>query len=478
MINTKLINLIKTFNKQEIFKFKDYICSPYFNKNKNIILLANTITEYYPDFTSADFTEEYLYKKIFGKDEYDYYKLKNLISDLFEHTVSFLKIKGMQNKDTEAEILLLNSFHEKKLDKLYQQREKKLSAFLNNLNIKEEDNFLQIYQLERINTAHYKFDKSEYTFNQIQKEFDSFYNYSLAGLLRLYAKMLMNSMHGNIKFEMPMFDKVWEQVNSENFTGNISCLVFRQIIALLLSNDEYEYKKLIDLKERCKNELPKEELYYILNNQNAFSAYMLKLGNEYYYKDRFNAFYEMIENGFINTESVMFVNFISFFSSACMANEFEWAEKFLNDYQSGVFPKEEKINTLYYCKAFYAFRKQNFEKAIEYFSKTNFKFYLINVMVRSYSIRTYYEMGLYEQVISAIDAFRHYLKKEKTMAEDQKAAHYEFVRLLTRLTELKIKGISRINRIDLELLKKQSEQMSSNPLGSKIWLLQKCDEIK
>lgn len=478
MKNTKLAKLLSTFSKQEISKFGDFVKSPYFNKNKNVIRLAEVMLPYYPEFDSEQLEEHSIFSKTFGEGAFDYFKIKNIVSDLFALAVSFLKFSNVQKKDIDNEITLLSELHDRKLDNIYSQREKSVSARLNGFMVKDETYYYLRHQLGKINTSHYKFKRSGYSFNQIQNEFDTFLDYSLIGLLRLYSKMLHNKNHGNITFSMEMFENVWEYVKDKDFEGNPSCQIYKQTILLELTRDEAEYRKLLLLKQKYNSNIPDEDMYYILQFINSFSVYRLKLGDESYYKDRFMSFREILERSFIPANNFLYPNFISTFSSACMAGEYDWAEDFMSKYQNGISPPEEKANSLNYCRAFIAFRKKEFDKALEYFSKTNFKLYLMKVMVKSYSVRIYYEKNMFEQAISAVDAFRHYLKTEKLIAEDQKTAQFEFLRCLTRLAELKLEGVSRKNAHDLAVLKKEIMSMSANPLGAKNWLIEKAAELK
>ncbi len=478
MKNTKLVKLLSTFSKSDINRLRDFVNSPYFNKNKKVTGLCENLLEFYPGFDSAQLTEEILYRKIYGKEKYDYFRIKNVISDLYALALLYLKISSVQNRDIDNEITLLNVLHDMKLDSIYEQREKKVKQNLLGSVIMDEDNYLRQYQLERINIAHYKFTGSAYSFNSIQSEFDSFLQYSLTGLLRLYSKMLHNKNHGNIYFDMRMFDNVWQYVKDTDFSSNPSCLIYKQIIALELSKDESEYRKLLQIKEKFKENIPKEEVFYILLVQNSFAAYRLKLGDESYYKERFNAFREIVEQKFYAPDNLIFPNFISAFTSACMADEYNWAEKFLKDYQRGISPAEEKSSTLNYCNAFMAYRLKDLDKALVLFSKTNFRLYLMKVMVKSYSVRIYYEQGLIEQTLSAVDSFRHYLRSEKLMAEDQKTAQYEFLKYLSELSKLRLEGMNKNNSVEFGLLKKNISMMSSNPLGAKNWLIEKAGEFR
>ena len=329
------------------------------------------------------------------------------------------------------------------------------------------------YQLARVNTSHYKFKKSGYTFDLIQSEFDIYLQYTLIVLLRTYSKMLTNRNHGNINFNMEMFENVWEFVKDKNFENNPSCRIYKQIILLELTKDEKVYRELFELKNKFIDSLSIEDVYYILLVGNSFAAYKLKLGDESYYPDRFRIFKEMIDRKIQPENYILFVNFITNYTSACMVGEFKWAEDFMTRFQEGISPAEERSNTINYCKGFMAYKTGDFDKALEYFSKTHFKLFLTKVMVKSYTLRMLYEKNLFEQTFSAIDTFRHYLKSEKNISEEQKTAHYEFLKFTSELTKLRNEGIKDKKNSELQILKKQINKMQSNPLEAKNWLIEK-----
>lgn len=109
---------------------------------------------------------------MFGKEKYNYFKLKNIISDLYQLSVSFLKLIAIEKRGIKNEIDLLNELHERKLDSLYVQKEKQINKSLENIKVRDEFYYQKLYQIARVNTSHYKFIKSGYTFNLIQNEFD------------------------------------------------------------------------------------------------------------------------------------------------------------------------------------------------------------------------------------------------------------------------------------------------------------------
>jgi len=438
-----------------------------------VIKVCEVILDKYPEFDSDEFTEENVFKTVFQKEKYDYFKIKNILSDIYQLSEQFLKTTAALNKGFENDIDLLNNLHERELNSVYIQKEKQLDVKMKN-SLRDESYFYSKYLLSKTNTSHFKFEKSGYLFDQIQNEFDSFLDYSLTGLLRLYSKMLHNKNHGNVNFNMEMFDNVFEYIKDKDFENNPSNKIYKTIISLELSKEEKYYRELLRLKEKYESVISKEDMYYILLIINSFSVYKLKLGDESYYMDRFLSFKEILDRKFIPDNYFLFVNFISTFTSACMAGQTEWAEKFLSEHQKSVSPKEETSNTVNYCKGFLEYCLKNYDSALEYFAKTSFKLFITKVMVKSYTLRIYYEQNMYEQTFSAIDSFRHYLRSEKQISEDLKIAHYEFLRFLNELTKLKIDNIKKKSDPNLIGLKKEIEKMSSNPLGAKNWLIKKA----
>lgn len=475
MKNTKLISLLKTFTKAELVKFKDFVQSPYFNKNRLIIKTYEELSKYSPEFDSPDFTEQNVYLKVFGIEKFDYFKIRNIFSDIYQLALSFLLLSTSERNKIQNSITLLKEFHERKLDNLYLQKERQFKKEIDK-HTKDEFFYYANYQHSKINASHYKFEKFGYKFDLIQDEFDSFLSYSLHNLLKHYAKMMTNKNHGNIDFKMEMFDEIWSYVKEKDFSDFPSIQVYKQIIMLELSRDEKDFAGLKEMYEKYETVLSREDIFFILLEMNSYAAYRLKSGDESYYGIRYNNFREIIEKNFFSEHYILFMNFISVYTSACVVGEYEWAADFAEQYKNGISPKEETDNTINFCRGYIDFTLQKFDSALEYFAKTNFKLFLAKVMVRNYTLRILYENNLFEQAFSAIDSFKQYLKSEKLISMEVVTAQNEFLKYLAELINLKIESVKSDNERFL-ILEKQINNMSANPLGSKFWLIKKVNEI-
>jgi hypothetical protein len=98
-------------------------------------------------------------------------------------------------------------------------------------------------------------------------------------------------------------------------------------------------------------------------------------------------------------------------------------------------------------------------------------------MVKSYTLRSLYEKGLYDQTLSGIETFRKYLKSEKLIADEQKQVHHEFLRILASLIRLNEVRAESSRGGDLRVMKNEIMNMQGNPLGAKNWLLTKVNDL-
>ncbi|MGB0930972.1 MAG: hypothetical protein ACPGVB_09370, partial [Chitinophagales bacterium] len=83
MLQSKLIDLLKSLNKKEFRNFeKKFVNNPLFNTNDKVSAMFGFFKKYYPDFENENLTKEFAFKKIFGSQTlYNRRKITYLMSD-------------------------------------------------------------------------------------------------------------------------------------------------------------------------------------------------------------------------------------------------------------------------------------------------------------------------------------------------------------------------------------------------------------
>lgn len=476
MKNLRIVNILASFSRKELSEFREFVHSPYFNKNAHVKKLLDSLSKYHPAFDNRNLTLEKLFPRVYPKQTFDYHKISNIISDLYQLAREFLKQKSYEKKEFTGEIWLLGELNDRQAGAIYEQSERKLARDMAKPRQINEDYYYLRYSLCRENTSYFNFKKPGGDFKLVQSEFDSFLEYSLTATLRLYMYMLHNLNHGNIKYNMELFDTLIEYIKQKNYPDNPLYMIYKHCIMLELYKEEKDYYILKELQKKYTGRISGDDEDNTFIFMNAFVVHMLNhSGDEKYKREKFEIFDNMIKAGSLTPDKIFYPDFNNVFSAAVAAGEYKWAENFSRDFEGGITPHSEKENALNYCRAFLAYRKKDFHHAIELFSKTNFTLFFIKIAVKSLTIRAYYEINMYEQGFAAIDSFRHYLRNEKMVSREQRDTHEGFLKCLAAMFKLKAAGTH--SKHDLQELKNQVLEIKTNNYGVKVWLQKKLDEF-
>lgn len=93
MNKSSVTEMLRTFSKQELIKFEDFLRSPYFNRRENVLKLFLVIKKFAPDFNNENLEKEKIWKNSFPGTEYNYGIMKNLIHELTKLCESFITIE-------------------------------------------------------------------------------------------------------------------------------------------------------------------------------------------------------------------------------------------------------------------------------------------------------------------------------------------------------------------------------------------------
>jgi hypothetical protein len=472
MLNIKLIELLKALNKKEMRKLGEFTSSPYFNKNENVIRLFEAVSKFYPDFDNKKLTIESLFIRVFPDEKYDYHKINNVISDLYKVTENFLVVNNYIDSDNPGDFRILHVLRQKKLYKLYKQKYNSLIDDTEHAEFRDESYWYNKYGLIA-EYRKYLFDTAPNTeLNTMQDEFDNFLKYSLIKLMRFYSVMIHENGQNNIPYKLRMFEEIFSFLENNGIEEPPVLSIYRNIIFLQTKKEKKYYDELKRLKDKYLSELSESDKGFLFVHLWGFIAYnVMTLADYSYYEEAFRHNEEVLRIGLRNEKNISYFDFLNYVKTACSVGKFEWAKDFIEKYKSSI-PKEELDNTLNFCNGTIEQKKGNYEKALEYFAKTNYSSFILKVQVKIIQCRLFFELGMYEQAISAIDSFKHYLQREKMITEGQKESFFTFLKYLGQL--LKIKEIINKKEADVELgiLKNEVEQMKQNTFGVKLWLLE------
>lgn len=475
MENSKLIKLIKSLDRYEIRQFKDFVNSPAFSKKKSLSVLLNELMKYYPDFNDIGSKEKQLYSKVYPGESFDYFKLKNAYSDLFslgKEFLSFLKYK----KDSQTkEKYLLEELRLRRLYKIFEQELKSAMTGMENNSIKDEHYVQHQMNLLYENMSHLIPLRPNENIQFQQEMLEHFLIYALIKILKSYNVMLHEIKQNNCTYDMYMFDEIMQFLDKKKF-DNPTLEVYYFIINLEVNKNDDNFYTLKKTAKKYIDNLSHYDRYMVFLHLNSYCM------NEYNLKcrtDLMREHFQLIKgkDGWDNIpgKKILYPDFLNEVKIAVRAGEIEWAESYIE--KNKYILVEGKEDTLNFCNALIDYKKGFPDKALELLSKTNFPNFILKLQVKILELQIFYELEYFNQSVSAIDNFRHYIKREKTIKDDFKKMFIEFLNITGSMLKLKSGSFGKEINYYKDKIQNDICVMTGNQFGIKLWLMEKFNSL-
>ena len=230
------------------------------------------------------------------------------------------------------------------------------------------------------------------------------------------------------------------------------------------------FKKLLDEHLDRFDWLEKRNFYYILVSA---CTLMLEKGAVKYKSELLEAYERMLELGIYsdfeggNFSAKLFRNIVA---AASLAEEYDWLERFINKYSNELSDSERK-NVYNLSMALLNFARGEYGKTLENIMGIDIQLVQFKIDVRYLTVKTFYELNYYEQLLSSIDAFRHFLYSDKFISERVAYVYTNFCNLAGRLAKMKIDN----NTDNLQLVIKEIQQLENKATSE--WLMRKANEL-
>ena len=482
MENSGLIKALKTFSKNEIKEFGRYVDSPFHNGRKELSKFYGIIKKHYPDFRGSAMNEETLYSKLYPGKKYDERVIRRLSSFLMKLVESYLTYVGLQKDNYTLKKSFLKEAGKRNLTRVYEKQLIELEKEYSNFIPPAEEYFLRKYYIveDKLNNYLYKTKdasiaddienhslyliefllvqiyQSRYNLFLYEKEFQA--DYSESVFMELFSQMDFQKILKKVKDKDP-----------ENYP--VIAIYYYELMALLEGNESIEiFKRLLKDNANKFSWLEKRNFYYIFV---SICSLQIEKGEGKYKAELLNAYKEMLDLGICSDyeggyfSAKLFRNIVA---AANITREYEWLEDFINRY-SGYLAPDDKDNMYSLSMALLNYEKGEYGKTLECILNIDVELVHFKIDVRYLTVKTYYELGYYEQLLSSIDAFRHFLSNDKHISGRIVDVYSRFCSLTGRLAKIRIeKAYDRLPGIKKEILSLDNKANSE-------WLMSKANEI-
>lgn len=482
MKNLKLINILRTFSKNEIKEFEKFISSPYFNKGRNYIPFFNQLKKFYPKFDDDKMTPEYIYAKMYPGKKFNKQILWNMTSRMLAMTEDFLMFISLWKNKFVREQHIAEEFLERRLSDYRNKKVNDMEAALEKSGF--SDNYFRnkiqlanarIANLYLEDTQHLLFEhiitKGEYVILNFMKDISD-----VIAAIEASSNMYNTELETNLPFQFVKelrLKKIIEYAYKNNFKYAAILEMYYLSIMTVLEFDKVEcFFKLKKLFEENYGSFSQEEKYEWIIRLTNYCVEKINTGNYEFRKTIFEIDKFKLREGIAFPKRYMSKTlYLQILGNALAVNETEWAKQYIEKYVSRLKPSYQKpMQALSY--ACINFIVKDYEKVLENLGRVRFVDVIDKVYVKSIYIRTYYDLGEFEIFLNQIDAMRHFLNKNKFLGDYFRNIYLKSLNCLTKLLNVKEKK----DLFEAELLEKTITE--DKQIQMREWMLDKIAEIK
>lgn len=477
MLNTSVISVFRTFSKEEIKRFEEFLLSPYYNKKSALINLFAIIKKYEPDYKSDSLERKKVWSKLYKGKEFNYGVMKNLIYDMNKAAEKFIELQNIEKNDLSNQLSLMQEQTDRNLNDSF---EKTYKSYLNKLSEMKQDidYFYYNYRALKIEREFYtniRHPKAASIINE-ENEIEFLTLFYLIECSDAYNSFLVNASYINkdLKNEnLDLFLEFSEKFNQKFPEISESSLLNLKLV--LNKNDDKAYFQLKNILINNSFKFSKSFKNNLGISLMEFCSRRIMEGKTEFIKESFETTLFIFENNILLNENNGCLNqyvFNQLISTGCSLKKFDWVRQFIED-------NSIKLNPLYrenfynYAYLTLNFKMKNFAEALRFAAKMEITTPMDHVSVKRFQMMIYYESGYTDELYSIIEAFRNYVNKSTKLTDSVKSQSGNFINLTKRLSDFKFNN----NNSDQSIIHKIKTDLIKSEVINKNWLIEKVNEL-
>lgn len=474
MIKSKLISLLGEFSKNEIRAFGDFVRSPFFN-NENVLRdLYLILWKEHPSFSGKNFTKENVFGNLFPGKKYNDSVLRNTFSKMMTLTEKFLAVKNFTSDQFTYKLFLLNELKSKQQEKLFIKHKSELDDVLEK-HSHDEEYFYRKYLIESLAEEFQRITKTKITFlnKKFVNTFDLLSNSFVTALLKVNTSIInSNKNFFGEKFNSIFLDEIESYLNKNpsKLNDNIYIKYYFNSIKLFETDDEKCFFNLREILDNCRDKLNNSDIRNIQTILTNYCYYKINKGELKFIPEQFRLFKFIIETGSYKGDRnflshILFMNVVT---CGLEAGEFEWVEKFINEYNNEL-KAEHRENMINFSFALFYYWKNDYSRSIDYASRITTDDLSYKHQIKSLYLKIYFDLNEVQPFYSHIDAYKHFVNNDKQLPEENKNYILNYINYTKRLFELR----NDPEKIKFKMDSLRKEVYENKSIINKLWLLRR-----
>ncbi len=472
MNNSRLIEILRVFNKKEIRNLRKWVNSPIGNQREDVVLLFDYLlkNERYQENIGLSKTD--IFEQVYNNLRYDDAKMRQLVFFGMKALEEYVIYQELRKDEIKARIALANFYRERNLDKAYQKNFKTLVKLQVEHPYRNCDFLKNEYLLQEEEYIASSRSKRSISLN-LQEVSDSLHQTFIAEKLRQSYLMLAHQSVYQTDYKIGLIDEILKEVAENEELLNTPAIAL-YYYGYKTNTEKENPSHFVNLKANIFKHgylFPRGELRDISLMAINYCIGQMNRGKDEFIRESFELYKEGFDKKlFLNNNLVSRWTFLNVVLNAIKLKEFSWAENFINENQIYLEDKyrESFINISF---AIFYYQKRDFSKAMNYLLQYEHDDLTINLRAKNILLKIYYEEDEIVALESLLGSMRTYLSRKKIMGY-----HKDNFKNIIQLTKklLKVKPYDQTQKDKLKALIEEANPLTTDDRN---WLLTQLGKV-
>lgn len=462
--------MLKHFSTKELTRFGEYLDSPFFNKDEQLSVFYQYLRKFAPEFESRSLEKERILEKGIPGLELNEKRLGYLMSDIVDHIEDFIRYNKHMADDMEGYVHLLNQYNSWEADKFFEQTLREARSTLEGEPYRNAPHYFKAYLLQSELNAYFDRQKKRAYDASLQEAANYLDLFYLSTKLKYSCELINRQKLVASDYTVRLLKEITSHLKETAYEDHPSIAIYFQVLMTFIEGEnEVHFEKLRMLLNEHTEKFPPSEARDMYAYAQNYTIRKINAGDKKYLREYFDLSRSALEKGLLTVDGDLSPwTYKNIVVAALRVGEFEWAEQFIKQYKAKLNEKF-RSNAYNYNMGALMFYKGQFGEALRLINQVEFTDIFYALDTRTMQIKIYYQLDEWDPMQSAIEAFKVYLRRNKTLSDNVKQLYNNFLKFVERLSKL-----TKRDKQKLEELKERIEE--TRQIADIGWLQTKVNE--
>ncbi len=482
MVGRKLFQVLIKLTEKEIRRFELFVRSPYFNKHEGVKKVVQQLVRIHPDYNEETCGLKVMAIRVFGGNEEE---ARKQLGPFYTYTSQlldrFLIHQQLDASDLGAKTTLLKSLRQKKMNGPFEKKLRDYTRLAEKMPIRDQSYYQFGYEMAAEADRYYDRQGSRKKDHNIELKHFFLDRYYLTEKLRDACEIFTRSKILDISYENYFLPVLLAELERriEDFIGESMVITYYHTYLMLTTGEEGHYFTAWKTLQEHIGAFTIAELKTIYNYFQNFCINKINDGNQVFLKEIFKLYQSQLEKKLLLEDGYLSEwHYKNIVTTGLRLGEMDWVQQFIEDYKINLWPNKAE-NAYRFNLANFYYATHQYDKVLKLLIHVEYSDLRYSLGSRALLLRTYYDLGAYEPLDALADSFRHFLLRNKLMANVRRRGYSNLFRLTRKAAQLRATHFTMAQQKALEELRKLKLAMDkAGSIFNEAWLREKIVELE